>query len=285
MEQRTAVELKRLNPSVKVLGIRNDQVVSPLWDSARARMLDPSSSHFWLHDASGNPIVGAWTDSPQRNQTMASGAVTKYFLNWSEPVARQWWADVHVGSALAEQNLDGAYFDCACESVLPVDELVRKHADAAPAIRQVLYRAVQAGKWLAPYKPDGPTAACDKPQVRRSYCAVPMRYFIELGKNTSAGAQNSTMLMLHDFRDKEQTVETSVAAFLIARGASALLRLSSCVGCAYDKPTPPWSPLFERSVGRPLGAATETRTGVFERQYQKANVTLDCGTFTASIAG
>ena len=90
MEQRSAAELKRINPQVKVLGIRNDQVVSPLWDGARARMLDPFSSHFWLRDQDGNPIVGAWTDSPGRNQTMASGPVIKFFLNWTEPAAGQW---------------------------------------------------------------------------------------------------------------------------------------------------------------------------------------------------
>ena len=63
---------------------------------------------------------------------MASGPVIKFFLNWTEPAARQWWADEHVGSALTAQgnNLDGAYFDCACESVLPVEELVRKHSQA-----------------------------------------------------------------------------------------------------------------------------------------------------------
>ena len=85
--------------------------------------------------------------------------------------------------------------------------------------------------------------------------------------------------MLHDYRDTRQTVAGSVAAFLIARGDSALLRLDSCVGCAYNKPTPPWSPLFERTVGRPVGPAVEAPAGVFTREYEEATVRLNCSAY------
>ena len=284
VERAVAAQLKALNPRVKVLALRNDQVVSPLWDCARARMLDPASAHFFLRNASGAPLSGGlWAGS--KTQPLLSGPVVQFWLNFSVGAARDWWADVFVGGALAEANIDGAFFDCACNSVLPDAQRVRHNAAARPAVEKVLADASRRGKLLTAYKPNGPTAACDKPQVSKQLCAEPMRYFIELGRNTS---NSSTMIMLHGFGGRfseGQQLNESVAAFLIARGAdgNSLLRLSSCVGCPYNWPTPAWSSLFELTPGKPLADGAEVAAGVFRREYARMTVQLDCNSFTASF--
>jgi len=305
VERAVAAQLKALNPRVKVLALRNDQVVSPLWDCARARMLDPASAHFFLRNASGAPLSGGlWAGT--KTQPLLAGAVVQYWLNFSVAAARDWWADVFVGGALAEANIDGAFFDCACNSVLPDAQRVRHNAAARPAVEKVLADASRRGKLLTACecsngrlgrtvtdsdgrplprtdKPNGPTAACDKPQVSKQLCAEPLRYFISLGKNTSKA---STMIMLHGFGGRfseGQELNASVAAFLIARGAdgNSLLRLSSCVGCPYNWPTPVWSPLFELTPGKPLADGAEVAAGVFRRDYTRMTVQLDCNTFAA----
>ena len=99
------------------------------------------------------------------------------------------------------------------------------------------------------------------------------------------------MIMLHGFGGRLfpngdlQDINVSVAAFLIARGAdgNSLLRLSSCVGCPYNWPTPAWSPIFDLTPGLPTEEGTEIRDGVFRREYAKVTVTLDCKAFSASF--
>ena len=131
-----------------------------------------------------------------------------------------------MGGALAEQNISGVYFDCACNAITPDATRLPRNAAMLPTVEKVLGTAKKSNKLLMAYKPNGPTAACDKPQVSKGYCAEPLRYFIELGKNTSNA---STMVMLHGFggyKTAGQEINVSVAAFLIARSASgnSLLR-------------------------------------------------------------
>ena len=45
-----------------------------------------------------------------------------------------------------------------------------------------------------------------------------------------------------------------------------------------------WSPLFDVDYGTPVTTSCrETQPGVFVRQWSKANVSLDCGQWRASI--
>lgn len=282
VEREMAAQLKAINPRVKVLALRNDEVVSPVWDCARALMLNPASKQLFLRDASGEPIAGDWFGT--RSQPMLAGSLIQYWLNFSNAAARSWWADVFVGSALAEKNIDGALFDCACNPLEPAMRRAR-NAAAKPAVKQVLTAADKAQKLLMAYKPNGPTTACDKPQVSKQFCAEPMRYFMELGRNTS---NISTMIMLHAYGGlgaAGQEINASVAAFLIARGSAgnSLLRLSSCVGCPYNWPTPPWTPAFELMPGLPLGDGVELSDGVFRREYERMTVELNCSSFVASF--
>ena len=69
-----------------------------------------------------------------------------------------------------------------------------------------------------------------------------------------------------------QDINVSVAAFLIARGAdgNSLLRLSACVGCPYNWPTPAWNEIFDFTPGAPISDGAEVESGVFRREFAKA---------------
>ena len=114
-------------------------------------------------------------------------------------------------------------------------------------------------------------------QVTRGDCVEPMRYFISLGQRP-----HRTLMLLHSYKDKNATLHASVAAFMLAKGESALLRLSACVGCAYAG-VPPWSDLFDMDLGEPTGVATEHPAGVFTRRYSNGSVRLDCAAFRATF--
>ena len=76
----------------------------------------------------------------------------------------------------------------------------------------------------------------------------------------------------HSATDQNNTV----AAFMIARGPSALLQLHvhGAYAWAEDFEFPP---VLHADFGRPLGVARTVREGVYSREYERATLTLDCG--------
>jgi len=75
----------------------------------------------------------------------------------------------------------------------------------------------------------------------------------------------------------------TVAAFLIARGKSAMLMLP--VEGAYENMADYdlHSPLLRADFGTPLGAGKERAPGVFSREFTGATISLDCGSWTTSF--
>jgi hypothetical protein len=83
-------------------------------------------------------------------------------------------------------------------------------------------------------------------------------------------------------KSRYQVEQTTMAAFLIARGPSAMIVLPP-----YDRPMLK-SPFGIEGVnanadpGTPLGPGKASGT-TFTRSYTKADVTLDCAAFTSTI--
>ena len=57
--------LKALRPDVRVSVLRNTEVATVFWDSAKAKMYDPNTQDFWTQ-CNGKPCKGSW-DSPAGN--------------------------------------------------------------------------------------------------------------------------------------------------------------------------------------------------------------------------
>ena len=62
-----------------------------------------------------------------------------------------------------------------------------------------------------------------------------------------------------------------LAAFLLIRGKHAFFGTGWAVGLVHE-----WSDLYDIDFGVPAGQCTEPQPGVFNRQWSKYNVTLDC---------
>lgn len=78
--------------------------------------------------------------------------------------------------------------------------------------------------------------------------------------------------------------ETELAAFLIMRGPHAYIGYGEW-GMTWPPALPLPSELTSGDWGQPLGLCEETAagSGIFERSYENAKVTLDCNTYKGSI--
>lgn len=77
-------------------------------------------------------------------------------------------------------------------------------------------------------------------------------------------------------------LEQDLANFLLVRGPYAFLG-NGWLGCSREYEFP--SLQFNADYGTPLGLCAETApgTGVFTRQWSKADVSMDCNTWTANV--
>ena len=267
-----ATALKALRPDAKVMVLRNTEVATVFWDSAKAKMFDNTTQSWWTQ-CGDKPCQGVWS-SP-------AGNTPKYFFNFSNPDLAQWWVEDFVGGVLDNDLFDGVYFDCSCGAP-PGDHLdqQRMQADAQVAFDQALARIAAAGKWASAWNSDGAiTKAGDA-------CSSSVRTWIEKGANPNVTLQVLAPSFKHlppaSAPPTTMAGNNTVAAFLIARGASAMLELP--VKGAYGlADTYGWSPLFDADFGEPDGPGREIISGVFTREWSKATVTLDCNTFTSNF--
>ena len=255
-EIKTASQLKILRPGVRVLASRNTEVVSIFWDSVRAAFADISKDSYWVKDVHGRIVQTAWV-SP-------AGNTPKRWVNFTNRDAASWWAKDYIGPILAGDKLDGIYFDCACEDPPGVEPVAFESvkASAQLAVDNLLPQMAAAGKWVSAWDWDG--------RLRRSSCATDVRSLLARASNYS------TLQVLYDFRDTEQTLETSAAALLLARGPHATLMWP--VTGIYEKASDfPWNAtLLDHDFGQALDEAMEDPPGVFVRHYSNGDVSLDC---------
>ena len=131
----------------------------------------------------------------------------------------------------------------------------------------MLLRAAAAGKWISSWSNDG--------EVRKPSCAEDVRGLLARGRAYAT--------VQHQFNqaDNEQTLPTSVAAFLVTRGQHATLMWA--VAGIYESATMyAWDALLlERDWGMPRGDVVEQPTGVFRREFDGGTVALDCNIFAA----
>ena len=269
-EIQQAAALKQARPDLGVMVLRNTEVVSTFWTAFREAMND---TDLWLQSppGSGKIISEPWgTDDPR-----SGGPTPKYFLNYSNPRTQQWWLQQYVAPALEQADIDGVYTDCSCGNPrghrpTPQELVGRQRAfDAALAMAQ------SKGKWLSAWAGPAVTAA----PTSASDCVAVMNRAIEIGANES----HTLQLQGGWAKPQMEVSQNAVAAFLIARGASAVIVLPP-----YDRPMLK-APFSIEGVdanadpGTPLGPAKVSGSSVFSRSYTKADIALDCAAFKSTI--
>ena len=132
---------------------------------------------------------------------------------------------------------------------------------------------------------DAKGSTCPSPLVRNATCAADLRALC----SASSPAQSRALMYAfgpggcsHVNPDALPDLENDLANFLLVRGPYAYLG-TAWVGCSRNYFLPP---ALAVDYGEPSGLCAETApgSGVFSRDYSKATVTIDCATWTSSIA-
>ena len=174
-ERLESQRLRALRPDVRVGVLRNTEVVTVFWDSARAVMFNNATQDYWTQ-CHGRPCKGTWV-SP-------AGNTPKYYINFSNPRAADWWVETFVGSALMDPLFDGVYFDCSCGAPMGVSsqDAPQFQSDAQNAFNRVVAAAAKVGKWVSAWNNNGDISG---PQN----CASEVRNWMSIGANTSLSLQ------------------------------------------------------------------------------------------------
>ena len=151
-------------------------------------MFDPSTQDFWTQ-CTGRPCAGVWS-SP-------AGNTPKYYINFSNPAAADWWVTTYVGEALRAPEFDGVYFDCSCGSP-PGDAfagnpaaVARFEADAQAAFDRAVTEAAAAGKWASAWNSEGGGSPVDPPWkgITQGNCAPMMDSWLQIGADRNLALQ------------------------------------------------------------------------------------------------
>ena len=173
-ERLEAARLKALRPGVRVGVLRNTEVATVFWDSAKAVMFNASTRDFWTQ-CDGKPCAGSWA-SP-------AGNTVKYWFDFRNPRLRDWWVYEYVGQALNESLFDGVYFDCSCGAPpgVPAGEARQFQRYTQLAFDRAAAMASAAGKWVSAWNSDG--------RLTQAQCAATLDRWVAVGANGSLSLQ------------------------------------------------------------------------------------------------
>lgn len=259
-ELEEARRLKSMRPDVKVMLTRETEVTTFFYNMSKEKMYNPDTQDFWTQ-CGGKPCKGVW-GSP-------AGNTPKYFFNFSNPRLADWWVNEFVIGAAKNDLIDGIYFDCSCGAP-PGDGLDQEkmQEDAQKSFDRAVQLLAGMGKWASAWNsPAGSIRA-------GATCASQMRQWIAQG----IADKNTLQIQVN-----KQVEDQEIAAFLIARGPSAVMEFPvlGAYGAAVEYG---WNPLMDEDFGVPLDKATENPAHVFTRRWSNATISLNCAMWKATFS-
>jgi len=270
-------QIKAVDPTTKCLVYRNTELALQWLEPQRAAMYDPKYADLFLQYQPGNPSGTPVGTIYNENAGGPGSGCNQFFWNYSNPAAIEYVLTQSEQGPFASDSeyVDGTFLDdvtgipaehghAPANIGLTADQVTILQ-NATNQFAQIAIEALAAkGKyiWQAFGQQDGvgggPSAG---------NCAAYM------DKVCSPGYQKFPWTLQWDGKN------TTLAAFLIGRGPVAY------VGWGWNgQPLPAWDPLFDISVGTPTGLCTQPSAGVYTRAWTEGTATLDCNTFTATLA-
>jgi hypothetical protein len=263
-ELATAKSLKALRPGIKIGVTRNTVVAASFWESAQAVMTNPATKDYWLLCGDGKPCTAKWGLDEPCSRSGGRGACdpTSYLFNWSNPGLQDWFVYDYIGQAANETLVDAVFFDAGVNASAPsLDGTLPVGFDPAAYLRdgQVTFDRATAllaekGKWASSWVGWG-----TKGTITRQICVATMGDWLHSTRNGTSTDHTfvpTTMAFSKCFRHpchhqadfawhpqararahaahgqrdppyphSSADQNATVAAFMIARPASALLQL------------------------------------------------------------
>lgn len=287
-----AATLKAVRPGLRVGVTRNTVVACELWDSVRRAVAEYPS--YWLQCGTAPCIVPWSTHEPGLK---GKGIIPSYLFNFSNADAAAWYVDEYIGSATNASSIDGVYFDAGINASAVVGarlDLLQYEADAQAVFSRAVAAIQSRGKWASGW------SMGSEPMLSNETCAtVVKRWIASVAKSPNSTFQPATTAFSQIFRHPkpykgEKAVwphsaadqNATVAAFMLARGANALLELRVPHGAywfAGDMDMD--ATALQLDFGRALGPAREAASGgAWSREFEGGSVALDCASWSSTFA-
>ena len=184
---------------------------------------------------------------------------------------------VCCGFGAKNSPLDQAQIDGHCKAQSEATTQVQKYLIKNQGWEAQKCFDYKGGSKL-PNSKDSPAACSSKLQKWAAFGADHKNYNFVVAYGSRTGGQDAY---------SDETVHGTVAAFMLMRGQHWLFSISANHG---HRPfggsmEPATAKLLTSDYGRPKGNMTAVvgKSGVFQREYEKATVSLDCNTFQGSF--
>ena len=291
-EIEAARALKARNPATRVGVTRNSVVATTFWNTARAAMEKPPSKYFWLQCGAG-PCTAKWgLDEPQ-----PAIDPTSYMFNFSDATLADWYVFDYIGEAANQTLYDIVYFDAGVNvSVAPglqTKVSLKRYIHDSQMVLDRAIRLIDNMSWSGSAAQLPPTYM-STPEQPGDTCGV-MEQWMAAGRLEGHTFSPFSMAFSKFYRypssaghhnwphgpPTTRDQNATVAAFMVARGPSAILQLH--MHGAYTEAVDfNFPPILFTDYGVPLGNATIQGT-IYTRRYARGTVSLDCAAWSSTF--
>ena len=239
----------------------------------------PCAFYLWNHSATavvnGQTFQQWFIDSYMFNEVGSSPLVSGFFWDDFWPGASGGFPDASSGRIVEDTGMTPADLTAITASYDANMEALKQRTLAEGKFSwQMLWTGGDAA---------GKGSTCPSPLVKRATCAADLRALC------AAGSPAQTRTMMYAFAPGGCRTDPShladfdedLANFLLVRGDYAFLG-HGWLGCSRDYDFPD---ALNLDYGVPAGLCAETAagSGVFERNFSKSTVRMDCATYTPTI--
>jgi len=238
------------------------------WEESQKKvMYEPRYADYFLRYHNGTIYNTARAEGDQ------------FYWNFSNPAAAEYFINSVVAS-VSDTAVDGTFTDDV--SGLPAEhpnvprelgmesaEVSALQAATQEAHGRLMTALIAAGKYN--WQAFTSTTDADKgnsagPRITQKSCTSFMRRFCD------PAMQKYSFMMDAGGADNQ-----TIAAFLIARAPI------SYIGKGWESDDSSWHDVFLLQPGEPMGACTETMSGVFTRQWTAGVAKLDCNAWSSEL--
>lgn len=248
----------------------------------------PSCCNFTASRVYNEPIGGPWPPNPASNGTrFGNNALNdgQLFWDYRNPEVQDYFAEKVILAGAMQDHVDGMFTDDpggygqehgAVQAAVQLtdSEVADLQRTTQLAWTKALNLVAKAGKYFPQAYRTTPPFVFNTTPAGVASCAQWMRTQCALPANESTQTYPQIQGNL-------ETSQMYIAAFLVSRGPFSYLSAPALVGVG------DWSdPLFRLhrlDTGKPMGACTESKTGVFNRKWTGGTAEVDCTTATAKL--
>jgi hypothetical protein len=277
-------QIKAVNPLTKCLVYRNTELALAWLEPQRAVMDDPAFASYFLQYQPGNPSNTTPGTLYNEDAGFPANGFRQYFWNYSNPDVVGYVLGVSEQGELGTGSpyVDGTFLDDS--QAIPQEhgnapanigltplQLASIQNDTHNFVQTAITTLASTGHYIWQGFNNNPGG--DPDEVAPGPSAGSCSQYMEM---VCAPSWQLVPMTMQWGSDKEQLL----AAFLIGRGPYAYVGYGWTGG-----PIPAWDPIWDAyDVGTPSNLCTSNGNGVYGRNYTNGYATLDCNSWTATLA-